>query len=79
MFSGVTLLQSDGTKGMFVTATSRKFFCNLACEQASGEDVKKEFGKQGKYSRAGEYVDILLMLHSLKTESGRSCSDWLNC
>ena len=29
MFSGVTLLQNDGTKGVFITATNRKFFYNL--------------------------------------------------
>lgn len=52
VFSGVTLLQSDGTKGMFITATSRKFFCNLACEQASGEDVKKN--SASKASTAGQ-------------------------
>lgn len=52
MFSGVTLLQSDGTQGMFITATSRKFFCNLACEQASGEDVKKN--SASKASTAGQ-------------------------
>ena len=54
MFSGVTLLQSNGTKGVFITVTSRKFFYKLACEQASMRGWKRI--QQAKQAQQGRGV-----------------------